>query len=81
MRYRAIRFFLTSPLSRRKGKLREIIFLLIQKVDGGAKSRYSPFVFCPTVLCAHIQTQKLFESVALQHFQKVSGGSFDRKLL
>ncbi len=34
-----------------------------------------------TALCAQTQNKKLFESVAKQHFQKVSCGSFDRKLL
>ncbi|TYQ30924.1 hypothetical protein [Pseudanabaena sp. UWO310] len=34
-----------------------------------------------TVFCTQTQTKKLFESVAKQHFQKVSCGSFDRKLL
>lgn len=42
---------------------------------------HSPFVFCPTALCAQIQTQKTFKSLVKQHFQKFSGGSFDRKLL
>jgi hypothetical protein len=31
-----------------------------------------------TALCAQTQTKKIFESVALQHFQKFSCGSFER---
>ncbi|NUN65504.1 hypothetical protein HCU40_12265 [Pseudanabaena biceps] len=34
-----------------------------------------------TALYAQTRTKKFFESVALQHFQKISCGSFDRKLL
>jgi hypothetical protein len=33
------------------------------------------------MLCAQTQTKKLFESVALQRFQKVYSGSFDRQLM
>jgi hypothetical protein len=34
-----------------------------------------------TALCAQTQTQKFFERVALQPFQKISCDLFDRKLL
>jgi hypothetical protein len=34
-----------------------------------------------TALCAQIQTKKCFERVALQPFQNISYGLFDRKLL
>jgi hypothetical protein len=31
-----------------------------------------------TARCAQTQTKRFFESAALQHFQKISCGSFDR---
>jgi hypothetical protein len=34
-----------------------------------------------TALCAQSKTNKFFESVASQHFQKIYCGSFDRQLL
>jgi hypothetical protein len=34
-----------------------------------------------TALCAQTQTKKYFESFALQSFQNISCGSFDRQLL
>jgi len=34
-----------------------------------------------TALCAQTQTKKKIQSVALQHFEFFSSGSFDRKLL
>jgi len=38
----------------------------------------APPITIDIALCAQTQTKKIFESVALQHFQKFSCGSYDR---